>query len=204
MTDIIELVLSDHRRIRQLQKALHDTARYDPGGRPGGALARMWDGLARVIELHLSAEQEICWLPMCGTGPRGREQIAAAAAGAADITAAIGEARLQPAGSPIWWRAVRDALSTCAAQFGREEHAILADFARHAAWPTRDQLGHQWLAFTAARRLDETPAGPDSAVCRIRRQPVPERHHHVPDTGPRAVRCTCHACARAHARAVGR
>jgi len=197
MTDITELVLGDHRRIRQLREALHDTARSAPGGGPGGALARMWHGLAGVIELHLSAEQEICWLPMCGTGPRGREQIAAAAADAADITAAIGEARLQPAGSPIWWRAVNDALATCATQFGREEDGILADFARHAARPTRDQLGRQWLAFTAARRLDETPAGPDSTVCQTCRQPVPERHHHVPDTGPRAVRCTCRACARA-------
>jgi Hemerythrin HHE cation binding domain len=202
MTDIIELVLDDHRRIRQLREALHDAARHDAGGGPGGALARMWHGLAGAIELHLSAEQEICWLPMCGTGPRGREQIAAAAADAADITAAIGEARLQPAGSPIWWRAVNDALATCAAQFGREEDGILADFARHAAWPTRDHLGHLWLAFTAARRLDETPGGPDSVVCEICLQPVPERHHHVPDTGPRAVRCTWHACARA--RAVGR
>ena len=107
MTDITELVLGDHRRIRQLREALHDTARSAPGGGPGGALARMWDGLAGVIELHLSAEQEICWLPMCGTGLRGREQIAAAAADAADITAAIDEARLQPAGSPIWWRGGR-------------------------------------------------------------------------------------------------
>jgi Hemerythrin HHE cation binding domain len=201
MTDIIELVLGDHRRIRQLWETLHDTARYDPRGGPGGALARMWDGLAGVIELHLTAEQEICWLTMCGAGPRGREQITAAAADAADITAAIGEARLQPAGSPIWWRAVNDAIATCAARFGREEDGILADFARYAARPARDQLGHQWLAFTDARRLDETPAGPDSAVCQICRQPVPERHHDVRDSGPGAIRCTCHACA--CARAVG-
>jgi Hemerythrin HHE cation binding domain len=163
MTDIIELVLDDHRRIRRLREALHDTARYGAGTGPGGGLAGAWDRLAGLIELHLSAEQEICWLPMCGTGPRGREQIAAAAAAAADIMAAIGESRLQPAGSPCWWLAVNDALSACAAQLGWEENVILSGFARRADRPPRDQLGRQWLAYTAAARLDQTPAGPDIA-----------------------------------------
>ncbi len=157
MTDIIELLLADHRRIRRLRQALHDTARDGAGAGPGGTWAR----LAWVIELHLSAEQEICWLPMCGTGPRGREQIAAAAAEAADIMAAIGESRLRPAGSPCWWRAVNDALSACVAQLRREEDGILAGFARRADWSVREQLGRQWLAYTAARRLDQTPAGRD-------------------------------------------
>ena len=185
MTDIIELVLDDHRRIRQLRQALRDTACDGPRAGPGEALAEVWDSLAGLIELHLSAEQEICWLPMCGTGPPGREQLAAAAAAAADIMAAIGEARLQPAGSPCWWLAVNDALAACAAQFGREEDGILPGFARRADWPARERLGRQWLAYTEARLLDQAPAGPDAAACRICRQPVPDSTHHVP--GARAA-----------------
>ena len=42
---------------------------------------------------------------------------------------------------------------------GREENGILADFARRAGLPLRVQLGRQWLAFSAARRRDQTPAG---------------------------------------------
>ncbi len=167
MTDIIELVFADHRRIRQLRQALDDAARDGARGGPGGALADVWDSLAGLIELHFSAEREICWLPMCGTDPPGRERLAEAAAVAADIMAAIGETRLQPAGSPCWWRAVNDALSACTAQLGREEDSILAGFARRADRSARERLGRQWLAYAAARLLDETAAGPDAAACLI-------------------------------------
>lgn len=165
-TDIIELMLSDHRRIRRQCRALQDMAGRETGTGPGGALAGVWDSLAGLIELHLCAEQEICWLPMCGTDPQGREQIAEAAAAASDIAEAIGAARLQPAGSQAWWRAVNAALSACAAQLGQEEDGILADFARRADRQARDRLGRQWLAFTAALQLDHAPAGAGFAACR--------------------------------------
>jgi hypothetical protein len=35
MTDIVELVLADHRRIRQLRETLGDAARYSAGPGPG-------------------------------------------------------------------------------------------------------------------------------------------------------------------------
>ena len=146
----------------------------------------MWDTLARLIELHLSAEQEICWLPMCGTSPPGRQQLAAAAAAAADITAAIGEARLQPAGAPCWRLAVNDALAACAAQFRQEEDHILPRFARLADRPAREHLGRQWLAYTQAWLLDQAPAGPDAAACRTCREPVPDSNPSRPGRqGPR-------------------
>ena len=156
MTDIIELVLADHRQIRQLRQALYDTARNGARGGADGTLAGVWDSLAGLIELHFSAEREICWLPMCGTDPPGRERLAEAAAVAADIMAAIDETRLLAAGSPFWWRAVNDALSACNAQLGQEEDSILAGFARRADRPAREQLGRQWLAYAAARLLDAT------------------------------------------------
>jgi len=165
MTDIIELMLSDHRRIRQQSQSFQELAGRENGAGADEALAATWDGLAALIELHLCAEQEICWLPMCGSGPWEREQIAAAAAAAADIAEAISAARLQPVGSWAWWRAVNAALSACAAQLGREE-SILAEFARHADRQARDRLGRQWLGFTAALRLDQATAGAGFAAGR--------------------------------------
>jgi Hemerythrin HHE cation binding domain len=165
-TDIIELILSDHRRIRQQHRALQDMVGRETGTGPTGSLAEAWDSLAGLIELHLCAEQEISWLPMCGTGPWGREQIAAAVAAAVDVREAISAARLQPAGSPAWRRAVNDALSACTARLGQEEDGILADFARRADRQARERLGRQWLAFTAALRLDQAPAGAAFAAYR--------------------------------------
>lgn len=195
MTDIVELVLADHRRIRQLREALGDAARYSAGPGPDRGPAEGWARLAGLIEAHISAEQEICWLPMSGAGPRAREQVAAAITVARDIRVAIGEARLRPDGSPGWWRAVNDAVSGCAALLGCEEDGILADFARCAGRPLRDRLGRQWLAFAAARRRDEAASGPDVPVCQICGRPLPGNHPHVLDAGRRAVWCTCRACA---------
>ncbi len=164
--DIIELMLSDHRRIRDQGQVLREMACRETGAESGGALAGAWDRLAGLIELHLCAEREISWLPMCGTGPRGREQIAVATAAAADVREAISAARLQPPASPAWWPAVNDALSACIARLGQEEEVILADFARHADQRARERLGRQWLAFTATLRLEEIPAAAAIAACR--------------------------------------
>ena len=198
MTDITELILDDHRRIRQLRQALHDTARDGPRAAPGGALAEVWDTLAQLIELHLSAEQEICWLPMCGTSPPGRQQLAAAAAAAADITAAIGEARLQPTGAPCWQLAVNDALAACAAQFRQEEDHILPRFARLAGGrPASISAASGWHTPKPGCWIRPRPgrmprrAGPAASRC-------PTATHHAPDARDRAVRCTCQGSPSGH------
>jgi hypothetical protein len=82
-------------------------------------------------------------------------------------------------------------LSACAAQPGREEDGILADFAPQRGPAGATSSAASGRPHTAGRRLDQAPAGPDSAVCRICRPPLPDSHHHVPDARDRAVRCSC-------------
>lgn len=74
-----------------------------------GFLAGAWSRLADDVELHLAAEDEVCWLPGPGHGPRARELIECVADDHAEIREAVAEARLLPAGSALWWRSVHAA-----------------------------------------------------------------------------------------------
>jgi hypothetical protein len=196
MADIIELILADHRRIRRLAGALHDSGHRDSGAGDGpGAGQRV--GLAGRPDRHV---------PQRGGGdllaahvPPGRTpgQIRNAAAAVADLREGIAEARLQPAGSPCWWRAVSDTLRGTLAQLGREEHDILPGFARRAGPALRGRLARQWLTFHTALQQDQAlPSSRGTAVCQ---QPLPGSHPHLLDARKCAILCTCPACARVSA-----
>jgi hypothetical protein len=181
LIDIVELVLSDHERILRLQTALHDVARYHHDGGSRWALASTWDRLASLIELHIEAQGEICYPAIFEASPAGQAQMQQSLADHDDICEAIGESRLQPVGSPGWWRAVTAALSTWFEQTDREEREALARFARRAGRAQRDKLGRQWSAFIAARLNDlMRHKHPGGAVCEACRWPIPATHPHTP------------------------
>lgn len=154
MADIIELILADNRWIRRLQTGLRAAARVC-GSEPSWVLPRTWEGLADAIEVHIAAEEEICWPVLSVAWPDGPARLREVAADGEDIRAAIAETALQPAGSPGWWRAVNDALRDCSSCLDREEHGLLAVLARQAGSALRHQLGLQWLAFLAAHNRDK-------------------------------------------------
>jgi hypothetical protein len=165
MTDIIELIMADHRRIRRLQAGLRAAARVC-GSEPSWVLPRTWDGLAEAIEAHLAAQEAICSAAVSVAWPDDPAQPREVAAGGGNIRAAIAAAARQPAGSPGWWRAVNDALRDCSCGLDREERGLLAVLARHADPALRDRLGRQWLAFLAARtrgRAVPSPRMPSDA-----------------------------------------
>lgn len=64
-----------------------------------------------------------------------------AAADWADIREAMAEARMQPVGSPPWWRAVKAAVSACIEHLDAQEEGVLAKFRGHADRWLRQQLG---------------------------------------------------------------
>jgi hypothetical protein len=69
-SDIIELVLADHRRIRRLMDSFKNVVRH--GEVSGTArLANVWERAAELLELHIDAEQEFCYLAVFGTGRTG-------------------------------------------------------------------------------------------------------------------------------------
>jgi hypothetical protein len=159
MTDIIELIMADHRRIRRLQAGLRAAARLC-GSEPSWVLPRTWDGLAEVIQTHITAEEEICWPAVSAAGLDDPAEVQELIADAEDIREAIAEAALQPAGSPGWWRAVNDALGDCSCCLDREERGLLVTLARHADPVLRDRLGLQWLTFLAAHSSDRAVPAP--------------------------------------------
>ncbi len=150
--DIIELVMADHRRIRRLTRAVEDAARYSGG--PHWVLAAAWQRLAALLEVHTRAEEEICYLPMFGSGSQAAGRMRESVSCHDDIRDAISEAALQRAGSPLWWRSVRAVLAAAVEHLDREEHVIQSSWMPRLTMSTRRELGRQWSAFTAAWRQD--------------------------------------------------
>jgi hypothetical protein len=157
--------MADHRRIRRLCQALDDAARQVGVPGPDRAPAHIWQRLAALLQAHARAEEEICYLPMFGSGPQAAERRRAAIADHNDIREAISEASLQPAGSGLWWQAVRAALAATAEHLDREGRTILHGRSGLTMSQRRD-LGRQWSEFIAAWTLD-----------------APQAPGHLPDVG---------------------
>jgi hypothetical protein len=104
VADIVELILSDHRRIRRLQEVLR-TAAGRCGSEPSWVLPRTWDRLAGLIILHISAKEEVCWLPMSTAAPEIRPHIRGMTMSGEDTREAIAGAGWHPPGrSGGGWR----------------------------------------------------------------------------------------------------
>jgi hypothetical protein len=157
--DVIELIMTDHRRIRRLCQALDDAVRWQAASGPGWLPAHAWERLSAVLDSHTRAEEEICYLPMFGCLPRAAEARRDAVADHDDIREAVSEACLQRAGSLPWWRAVRAAVAASIDHLDREESGVLAEFPYKVTITRRCELGRQWSAFVAASRLDAVPRG---------------------------------------------
>jgi hypothetical protein len=151
--DIIDLVMADHRRIRRLCRTLGGMARQAGGSGAGWMLTNVWQRLTGLLEMHTRAEEEICYLPMFGSGPRAAKRRREAIADHDDLREMITEASLQRAGSPPWWRAVSAVLAATGSHLDREERAVRDGLAGLAMSQRRD-LGRQWYAFIAAWTLD--------------------------------------------------
>lgn len=132
MADVIELIEADHRRILHLSDALQDACHYCQGPQTRWVLATLGDRLAALVETHAEAEEEVCYLALYGSSPRGLEQLDEAAADHDDIRRAVREADLQPVGSAEWWRVAQAALAACTEHFDRDERGVLADFGQRA------------------------------------------------------------------------
>lgn len=165
MTDVTELIVADHERLRRLFAALDDVARdavASQGRRcgPDWALAAAWGRIATLLGTHADAEQEMCFLPMFG-GCAGRAGgLEDAIADLDDIREALAETRLVPVGCRAWWYAVSAARRTACRHIWIIEHGPLARFHARSGERLRRDLARQWQEFTAARRLDKLPPSP--------------------------------------------
>ena len=168
--DVIDLIMADHRRIRRLREALLDDA--VPGASDSGphwAPGCVWHRLTGLLVAHFRAEEEICYLPMFGSGSGAAGRRHEAVADHDDIREAIGEASLQHPGSALWWRAVRGALAAGADHLDREESGVLAGCRHRLTMSQRLALGQQWSAYTAACARDIQRMADDVVVSRTGR-----------------------------------
>jgi hypothetical protein len=149
MTDIVDLIRADHERIRAL------SARLSDGG--SDSSSQLWASLADLLELHLDAEEEICFLALFGRGANEARELARAVDD--EIREAVREARLHPAGSRPWRLAVDAACRAAADHVGDLESGALARFGRQAPPQAREALGRQWQAFVSGREDDPADAG---------------------------------------------
>jgi Hemerythrin HHE cation binding domain len=180
--DVIELIMADHRRIGRLGDVLYDTARHSRGPGLDWMPGDVWQQLADLLMVHTRAEEQICYLPIFGSGLRAAERMRDSVADHDDIREIIGEASMQPAGSTLWWRAVRTAVVVSAEHLEREERDILPACLLGLTMSRRKELGRQWCAFTAAWRRDATPEATPGAVtnsetARFRGSPSHPGHH---------------------------
>lgn len=150
MTDIVELILADHREMCGLLSELVKARSPGCAVSPSAELCQLWAAAAELLEVHADAEEEICFLALFGPGQRADR--AAASAAHDDIREAVTEARLKPPGSPTWWLAVQAAHAAAASHARSLEAGALGRFRREAPAAARAALGRQWLAFRFARK----------------------------------------------------
>lgn len=155
MADVIQLMQADHQRICALLDALDDLMCHRSAVFAPASLARTWQQLRRLLDLHTDAEEEICFIALFGRGPGAAAQIREAIADHEDIREVAQETDLQPIGSAAWWRLVTAIRRTASQHIVREEQGPLAAFAGSAAPGLREELGRQWLSFVGARVRDD-------------------------------------------------
>jgi hypothetical protein len=150
MADVVDLIVADHVRIREMFAGL-DRLLADPD--PAGTLLSpfpAWEALAALMGSHLAAEEEICRLVVPGRSPAAGQ----AAAAAFDIREAVSEARLHAPGSPLWRLAVRAARTAADRHITGLEAGALARFRRRLSPHDRHLLACQWQEFVTARASD--------------------------------------------------
>ena len=153
MADIVELILADHGLIRRLLAELDATWQRADGTGPGPALPYLWQTLAALLEAHLGTAEEIGFLALFDQAATTERNSARGTHD--DIREALGEARLHPAGSPLWRLAVLAARAGALEHIHDLESGPLARFQRDVSPQIRETLGRQWLAFAAALDADQ-------------------------------------------------
>jgi Hemerythrin HHE cation binding domain len=158
MTDIIELILADHARIRRLLADVEIPPEGVGDTESRAELPDRWETLAALLELHAAAAEEIGFPALFGRAATLARDKARATHD--DLREAVGETRLYPAGSRLWRLAVFAARAAAMDHIHDLESGALARFRRGASVQTREALGYQWTAFVAACTADDTSPGP--------------------------------------------
>ena len=155
ISEIGELIITEHARILRLFRALDDLARRGdpPIARP--RLAQVWARLASLLEVHTRAEEEICFPVVLDNSAYTPAVMETAIADHDGIREAVAEARLLEVGAARWWQLISAIHTACIEHFAREELGPLAQVCGSLPPEKSKLLVRQWAAF-AAGQTDNT------------------------------------------------
>jgi Hemerythrin HHE cation binding domain len=164
--DITEMILDDHdwfrRRFLLLAELRDDASRVDEAG-------KVWDELARHLEVHASAEEEHFYPSMAR---RADDEEASATEDAVgdhdDIRAAARKSFDQEIGSEDWWSAIEECDQANNHHMAEEETDDLEPFRRVTSLAFRQELGAKFEQFKSehanAAGLDFQDKDPEAYV----------------------------------------
>lgn len=138
MLDVTVLVLEDHETLRRQFAALDDA-------RSPEALAAVWNGLARMLDVHAACEEAVFYPALLKAGEDANDETEDAIHDHNSIRDAVREAAGHEVGSEAWWEAVGQARSENSDHVAEEEREALPDFRKHATDDLRESLAVAWL-----------------------------------------------------------
>jgi hypothetical protein len=156
ISEIGELIVTEHARILRLFKALDDLARRGDSAVARLALSQVWTRLASLLEVHTRAEEEICFPVVSASGARTLAFVETMTADHDDIREAVAEARLLDVGSARWWQLISAIRTACTEHFASEERGPLAQVCGSLPPETSKVLVRQWAAFAAGQSDNTT------------------------------------------------
>jgi hemerythrin HHE cation binding domain-containing protein len=155
ISEIGELIVTEHARILRLFRALDDLARRGDSAVARLGLSQVWARLASLLEVHTRAEEEICFPLAFRSGACTLAFMEAATADHDDIREAVAETRLLEVGSAQWRQLIGTTHAACTQHFASEEQGPLMQLCRSLSPATSKVLVRQWAAF-AAGQADNT------------------------------------------------
>jgi hypothetical protein len=162
MPDVVRLILSDHETFRS-QFAELDDLRDDPK-----AAGACWAGLAALLEMHASAEEEHFYPALLQQVEDSEDETKDAIGDHDDIRDGIRQAAAAEVGSDEWWEGVRATREANDHHIAEEERDDLPDFLRSASVEDRQELGALFTRFKDehpwAAGLDYSDKDPDEFV----------------------------------------
>jgi len=161
--DITQLILDDHHEQRRLFAILDQIDDADTT-----SLSAMWGRLARFLEVHAKAEEDLFYpaLLKIGEGEGGKSSAKVETLDAIkdhnEIRDAVTAVGSQKVGSARWRKAVAAANQANGEHMDEEEREGLADFRRHATLETRHDLAVKFATFgalhiTGVAAIDQNP-----------------------------------------------
>jgi hypothetical protein len=171
MSEITQLILDDHDRMRRAFATLDEiaAAEKDPQRRQE-LLSGAWSGLAELLDLHADAEERILYPQLLEYGKDADDETDDAIGDHNDIRDGAHAAAEHDVDSDEWWKAVTTARAENSKHMAEEEREALADFRRTAPLELRHRLGRDWVAFVGSHErthgVDSSDKDPQEYVAR--------------------------------------